>query len=372
METELPKILYQETNPYGSMTAYLEDDGRTIYLYLQAEQNPEFDMMAVWVQNRIPAPKFREVDELQRGIAPILCADEIDQPSLDPPPLEDIRFIWTEEGDGVALFYRDELISFLPPWSGINGLHGYSKYCIKESLTAYPLGNSQHGVIAQRVQSSKDYWEFRAEKDSWKKIQQRRLLYLEERLGKHIKYWSADGGKFPPLAIAKFYPNDYPGVVVYSTIGMSAQNMPTVELYHKNYLNHSRIELAIGIQISEEDNTELWVPHALGEIIKFPWNMRKWLGEGHSITMPRRDPNSLLDFRYFFLSNQFPSKEELEQPLQDTLFSESGQPVKFLFLLPITEEELYYVRSKGAKSFLKLISNEKKSWVHNSQRESFI
>ena len=33
------KVIYQEANPYGSLTAYLEDDGRTVYLYLQSEQN---------------------------------------------------------------------------------------------------------------------------------------------------------------------------------------------------------------------------------------------------------------------------------------------------------------------------------------------
>lgn len=52
-----PKVIYQEANPYGTFTAYLEDDGRTVYLYLQAEQNPEFGIRSVWVCNRTEAPE---------------------------------------------------------------------------------------------------------------------------------------------------------------------------------------------------------------------------------------------------------------------------------------------------------------------------
>lgn len=54
-----PKVIYQEANPYGTFTAYLEDDGRTVYLYLQAEQNPEFGIKSVWVCNRAEAPEKR-------------------------------------------------------------------------------------------------------------------------------------------------------------------------------------------------------------------------------------------------------------------------------------------------------------------------
>lgn len=100
-------ILYQETNPYGSFGAYLEDDGQTIYLYLQSIYNPEKEMKALWVQNRIEAPLNRDNSSLQKGLAPILCRDEIyeNSPINEMEPSQ-IHFIWTEEGDGVALFTR--------------------------------------------------------------------------------------------------------------------------------------------------------------------------------------------------------------------------------------------------------------------------
>lgn len=233
-----PKVIYQEANPYGTFTAYLEDDGRTVYLYLQAEQNPEFGIKSVWVCNRTEAPEKRSIEDLSNGLAPILLRTEVNE-SKPHPALEekDIYFIWTEEGDGVALFYKENLIAFLPPWSGIKGFHGYSIHAKVEALTAYPLGNSEFGIIPDRVNVSRDFWEARSKSGVWKEIQEKRLSFLESIFGKHDKYWSADGGKYPQLGIARFQSEKYPEILIYSTIGMSAQNMPTVELFHKDYEN---------------------------------------------------------------------------------------------------------------------------------------
>jgi hypothetical protein len=377
MEAVEPTILYQETNPYGSMTAFLEDDGRTIYLYLQSQKDPESPIKTVWVKNRIPGPISRDSSDLQDGMAPVLCRDEIEQSDFHSMHPENLYFIWLEEGNGLALFYEDELVAFLPPWSGVKGFHGYSKFAKVESITANPLGNSENGVIPERIRKARDFWEFRSQKDSWKDIQKKRLDYLESKLGAHQKYWSADGGKFPALAIAKFqHPMD-PKIVVYSTIGMSAQNMPSVELYHRQYEKYARIELLFAAKIEDSDQTESWIPHAIGEIIKFPWMMGKWLGEGHSITLSRRDPESLhCNFTHFFISEKFShyksSSTALPVPLDGELISENGQPIHFLYLLPVTEEEVFYIKKAGASSFLKTIEPSGFGWVHHSGRQSFL
>ncbi|MDI7209510.1 suppressor of fused domain protein, partial [Leptospira santarosai] len=72
-----PKVIYQEANPYGTFTAYLEDDGRTVYLYLQGEQNPEFGIKSVWVCNRMEAPDKRTAEDLSSGLAPLLLRSEV-------------------------------------------------------------------------------------------------------------------------------------------------------------------------------------------------------------------------------------------------------------------------------------------------------
>ncbi len=370
-------VIYQETNPYGSFGAFVEDDGRTVYLYLQSIHNPEKEMKALWVQNRIPAPLSRNPEDSKKGLAPYLCKDEIMENSpIEPLDKDKIHFIWTEEGDGVALFYQEKLIAFLPPWSGIKSISGYAKYAKIESITAHPLGDPDHGVLADRIEKSRKFWEFRAEPNSWKSIQAHRLQFLENKMNQHTKYWSADGGKFPHLAILKFVPPSTSDIVLYCTLGMSAQNMPTVELFLKDYENHSRIEIIFALKLVDGvDNTDSWVPNCIGEFIKYPWNMGKWFGEGHTITMPRRDPEALyLNFSHLFLTANPPpgyiNEKQIDSPIQSGLVSEWGQNINFLYAIPITEEEVHYVRTQGAKSFLSLLESKKIGWFHNSERES--
>ena len=380
MEQSVSNLIYQETNPYGSMTAFLEDDGRTVYLYLQSEFNPEFKMKALWIKNRIPSPESRTESDLKLGLAPLLCKGEVTSDMTEEEiKKEDVHLIWTEEGDGLGLFWKEKLIAFLPPWSGLKGIHGYSKYAAVDSITANSMGDAENGgVIADRIRASEKYWEFRASEGSWKSVQKLRMDFLEKHLGPHKKYWSADGGKFPPLAIAKFESTDYPDIVLYSTVGMSAQSMPGVELYHKEYTKYSRVELMFAQKKgTEEDRTESWIPHALGELIKFPWMMGKWFGEGHSISIPRKDPNSLyLNFTHFFFTANPPAlKTEsglLEAPCLSDLISENGQKISFLFLIPITEEEVYFSRNEGSSSLLKSFSEKGYGWAHDSERESSV
>ncbi|MGJ4715867.1 suppressor of fused domain protein [Leptospira interrogans] len=368
-----PKVIYQEANPYGTFTAYLEDDGRTVYLYLQAEQNPEFGIKSVWVCNRTEAPEKRSIEDLSNGLAPILLRTEVNE-SKPHPALEekDIYFIWTEEGDGVALFYKENLIAFLPPWSGIKGFHGYSIHAKVEALTAYPLGNSEFGIIPDRVNVSRDFWEARSKSGVWKEIQEKRLSFLESIFGKHDKYWSADGGKYPQLGIARFQSEKYPEILIYSTIGMSAQNMPTVELFHKDYENFSRIELIFAVKIGSEglERSESWVPHLIGELIRFPWNMAKWFGNGHTITMSRKDPEALyLDFTSILFRDltSFSNTPDLTE-----LISENGKRVRFLTLLPLSEEEKEYAQKDGIQSFERIWNEKGFPWYHDSERQSLI
>ncbi|PJZ59493.1 suppressor of fused domain protein [Leptospira adleri] len=375
-QTMEPKVIYQEANPYGTFTAFLEDDGRTVYLYLQGEQNPEFGIKSVWVCNRVEAPEQRNREDLSDGLAPILLRSEV----LDSKPhaaLEekDLYFIWTEEGDGVALFYKETLYAFLPPWSGIKGFHGYSIHAKVDSLTAYPLGNSEFGVIPDRVQASRDFWEARSQKGAWKDIQEKRLHFLESKLGKHDKYWSADGGKYPQLGIVRFRsPNDS-DVWIYSTIGMSAQNMPSVELFHKDYEDYARIELLLAVKIGSEgpERSESWVPHLIGELIRFPWNMAKWFGNGHTISMSRKDPEALyLNFTSILFRDLETFSSDAKAPDLTGLISENGRQVRFLSLLPVAEEEKEYAQKDGIQSFNQIWDEKKFPWFHDAERQSLI
>lgn len=370
-----PKIIYQETNPYSAFTAFLEDDGRTTYLYLQCENNPEWGIKSVWVRNHIPAPTERDPADFQNGLAPILLHAEVFQPEGLPSFLpEDIHFVWSEEGDSLFLFVGDEMEAYLPPWSGVRNFHGYARGAKESAITASPLGDPNNGVLYDRMVSARSYWESRAEKNSWAKIQKHRLDYLESLFGPHEKYWSADGGKYPQLGIAQFRPTSMPGTKVFATIGMSAQNQPAVELYHKDFEGFSRIELLLAFKIPENsDRSEEWIQHLLGEMIKFPWNTGQWFGHGHTLGMNRRDPDQLyLEFTTCVLRNlSHPDTYMIPEalPALDTLVSENGQPVNFLALIPISEEEKLIVQTEGSAKFFEHSDQLAVGWIHDPERK---
>jgi hypothetical protein len=364
-------ILYQETNPYSSMTAFLEDDGRTVYLYLQSQFNPGYKMQSVWVKNRVPAP---DTTDLSTGMAPVLSKTEVVDPyNISPISVEDVHFIWLEEGNGVALFVKEKLCAFLPPWSGVQGFHGYSANAKIEATTAHPLGNPDYGVLADRIAGSRKFWEFRAEKDSWSKIQSGVLSHLEAQFGSHTQYWSADGGKFPIIGIAKFRTGQ---LSIYSTVGMSAQNMPCVELFVKNYQAEARIELVIAIQEPTGNLSETWAPHFIGELVKYPWNMQNWFGEGHSISLPKKDPLSETEFDHlvFVKKTDFSQigDQKIEMPRLEGFVSADRNPVNFLFLIPILEEERLFLVDHGFSELLALANEKALGWVHQPDRDSLL
>ncbi|MCU0824570.1 MAG: suppressor of fused domain protein [Leptospira sp.] len=375
MNQNIPKVIYQEANPYGSFTAFLEDDGRTIYLYLQSHNNPEWPMKSLWIRNLIDAPAERDPEDFDRGLAPILTVAEVTNPKGLPSFNEDqIHFIWSEEGDSVFLFLDEELIAYLPPWSGVKGIHGYAREAKENAIAASPLGDPNNGVIAERSKLSRKFWESVSEKDHWKKAQSLRLDFLESKLGKHTKYWSADGGKYPSLGIASFSPKEFPGVRIFSTIGMSVQNQPSIELYHKNFEDYARIELVFAIQIPKdsEDKSETWIQHVLGEMVKFPWNTGIWFGHSHTIQNPRKDPDQLyLDFNWFVFRNL---TEELLESSSDSLpnlvglITENGHRANFLFLTPISTEERICFMREGSLKFWDTWKKEGLSFYHESER----
>jgi hypothetical protein len=154
--------------------------------------------------------------------------------------------------------------------------------------------------------------------------------------------------------------------------------MPTVDLFHKDYLDYARIELVIAVRHLPGDKSETWVPHFLGELVKFPWNMTKWLGAGHTISMNRRDPDALhLNFTSAILLKDLspvdnPDLKLAEVPDLNGLITESNQPVNFLFIQPINDEEAYFMRSEGSKALMSLIAEKGVGWVHNSEREGLL
>jgi len=330
-------------------------------------------MKSLWIQNLIAAPKERETEEMRDGLAPLLTIDEVKDPNPHPiPNVEELFLVWTEEGDGVALFEKEELIAFLPPWSGIQNIHGYNRNAKENAITASPLGDGKHGVLVDRVTQSQKFWESASDTNRFSKWQKKELEFLEAKLGPHDKYWSADGGKYPKLAIVSFLPPSIPGTKIFVTIGMSMQNQPSIELYHKDFENHARIELALGIQLPKDsqDQSETWVQHVLGEMIKFPWNTGIWFGHAHTIQNPRKDPLQLYqNFSWMIFYEESSNALSRKEYSLEGLESDNGRPVRFLHLLPIGEEEKLYITSESSQKFFEVWNRSGFPMTHDSERK---
>lgn len=362
---ESREVLIEQTNSYGSMHAVLEDDGRTVYLYLFPVQNPS-DMVALWVANRLPAPDAPDRDAMMRGEPPLMPCEYCKHPEGSSPfESEWLSLVWFEEGDGLALFYRDSLLAVMPGWAGVGGFCGYSRDAAAQHELAWPLEGEALENMSRRVDDAKAHWTWRVEEDSWSSIRDSRLEFLERRLGPHGRYWAVDGGSYPPLAIALFQPPAYPGIAVYATIGMSAQPMPKVEMYHGDPAPFRRIECAIAT-VGEQD----WAPRLLSSTAGFPWKNITWIGSGHTLENgPERPGGEPLVS--LFASEPPPhgqralfSRSKRDMPDLTGLVDSSGDPVTFLWAMTISSRERDMAREMGSEALLDDLRRQGRGWVN--------
>src|SRR5689334_20933837 len=93
--------LAEATSPFGSLVAVLEDDGRTVYLYVHHAEQREWGMKALWVANRGPAPTVVDDEARAAKIAPRATRGATRHPD-GFAPLEEgaVELVWTDAGDG--------------------------------------------------------------------------------------------------------------------------------------------------------------------------------------------------------------------------------------------------------------------------------
>ena len=198
------------------------------------------------------------------------------RPQLDPRTLE---VVWFEEGDGVALLEAGQPLCVIPSWSDMDGgIPGYSREAIgrqpvrvrarrrdRGARSAHPAGAGLLGLAARR--------------GCLGGLPAVAAGPPPGRLGPGGYYWHDVGRQSKsPLGRTETGPrptavpaprNATPGATtppasraplvgvserpargdraynVLTTVGMSCQRMPTVELYEDNVGDHARIELAV-------------------------------------------------------------------------------------------------------------------------------
>ncbi|MGP7998125.1 MAG: suppressor of fused domain protein [Streptosporangiaceae bacterium] len=351
-----PDILLSSDSPYGSRRLVVEYDGSTTAAYVYDQSSV---IAAVWIANHRPAPQVADPAQAAAGQAPVMPAGHTKHPAglpqLDPRVL---RALWFEEGDGVAVAEGGRLLAVIPGWSDVSrGMPGYSRECIGQTPFAWALDDALEG-LGPRADRATEFWRWRASDGAWAGFQQALLGHLLGRLGPGSRYWDVSAGKMPQAGVSERPPTRDRPFTVLSTIGMSCQRMPVVEQFAED-ASSARIELALATTMPSPDAARifLWLAH-------YPWRAVTWFGPGHTIrwyhepaTFPLGGGNTavlLLDDPAQLIGPEVPDMSG---------FSFGGDPVRWLWVLPISEPERLFAKERGSASLVTQLAAHRRSWV---------
>jgi hypothetical protein len=367
------RVLLSDTSPYGSRVLDVECDHVATAAYLRRSDGAT--VAAAWVANHQDAPYHADLARLNAGLVPAMPAGRTKhpkgRPALDARSLE---VVWFEEGDGAALLEGGQPLCVVPGWSDMDhGVPGYSREAIGRSPFAFALDDEiEH--LGPRILQAQAFWDWRRGHGAWEGFQQGVLGHLLARLGPGGYYWHDVGRQGrakaePPVGAA---PATQPLVGVserpargdrtynvLSTVGMSCQRMPTVELYEDNVGEHARIELAVATTLPSQRAGSIfpW-------LAQYPWRAVtsfapgdnvKWYHQARTFPLgPRWEGVLLLD-----------NPNRLEGPNAPDMagFSFGGDPVQWLWLVPITEAERQFGKEEGPDALIERLAGEGRSWV---------
>jgi len=354
---EQPRILLESESPYGSRRVVVECDGATTAAYLHSSTGP---IAATWIANHVPAPETVDQGRLDAGHAPLMPAAHTKHPDGRPIPEPDaLRALWLEEGDGVVILEYGGPLAALPGWSDMaEGLPGYCRDVIGQTPFGWSLDDAMEG-LGPRITQAEDFWRWRADQGAWAGTQQAVLGHLLGKLGPGGRYWDVGGGKQPLVGVSERPPAGQRPYTVLSTVGMSCQRMPVIEQMGELAKGGARIELAIATTIPSTDAARIFL--WLGQ---YPWREAAWLGDGHCVpwyhepsTFPLGGGNEAVLFLDKPGSLLGPDVPDLSG------FSFSGEAVRWLWLVPISDTERVLAAERGPTSLVTHLAAQRRSWV---------
>lgn len=351
------QVLLEEVNSNGNIQAIVEADERVVCLYLfHADDFEGPRVRTCWVRNLAPAPAELNVSDMREGRPPLLPTSCCAHPRGAPAPdASTLSVVWFEEGNGVALFENDELLAVIPPWSGHGGFHGYARDCTQESPLCWPMPKER--ALFERIEQARDYWRVWDDPNLWTAFQEPVVRKLEKQLGApHAKYFAIDSGEWPPKAMLRF---DLADRYVFATVGVALRAQPNVEMSTDDPARCRRIELAAALDASCPAGELSGFGQWISGLASYPWNQYTWLGPGHTIPCGAV-PASLGGARFPFVilvAGTTPETSLLEAGFRN-------DPITYLWLLPITEQERDVAMNEGAEALLQRLGKIARDPVH--------
>lgn len=362
-------VVHAAASPYGSRRLTVETDGEVTAAYLKDARDSVVG--AVWVANHREAPRDLDQSRLDAGHAPLLPESHVrhpaGRPALNPEGLE---VVWFEEGDGVALLEEGDLLLVIPGWSDMGrGIPGYARDAMLQSPFAFPL-DEEIDDFGPRVDQAREHWKRCRADGSWAEFQQSILGHLLQRLGPSGHYWHDVGRQLasgkpsmaPTVGVSERPARGDREFTVLSTVGMSRQRMPTVELYEDDVAPYGRIELAVASTLPSQRSGSIfpW-------LAQYPWRSVTWFAPGDVVkwyhearTFPLGNGESswegvlLLDDPNRLAGPEAPGMTGLRL---------NGDAVRWLWLVPITGEEHRFAKSEGSDALIRRLAQQGRSWV---------
>jgi hypothetical protein len=329
----MARVLLEDVSPLGNAHAVVEANGDVCFFYLSGAPETKLGMRAVWVRNLKRAPKQFKAKRGEPPMNPQAFCKNAEAGAL--PTAEELRVCWLPEGNGAALFEREELLAVIPPQSGHGDFHGYARDCVGQGPVAWEMPKGP--ALAHRFEEAAAFWSA-WETNLWPDIQDRLIESIEATLGKHSSYYAIDDDKWPPRALLRI-PTQAGTVLI--TIGMSILPQPDLETDNARELR--RVELGVLLPKSWSDaSVQRFASYMSGQA-STPWARLTWLGPGHTVEC---DAWSSSDLTAALLVREHPGLPRVALPAQ---FSD---PVSVLWLVPITEREREHAIANGSAALL--------------------
>ncbi len=352
-----PATLLDSDSPYGSRRVVIEYDSWTTAAYMHDSGDP---IAATWLANHRKAPGDVNLTLLDSGQAPEMpegyTKHPDGRPAMDP---QELRAVWFEEGDGVALYEGNDLLAVIPGWSDMSkGMPGYTRDVIGQTPFAWSLDDAMEG-LGPRVTEASDFWRWRLDPQAWAQFQQGMLGHLLARLGPGARYWDVSGNRRPQVGVSERSPTGRRSYTVLTTVGMSCQRMPGIEQTGPGASSSARIELAVATTLPSNQAARIFL-----WLAQHPWREVTWIENGQSIRWyhePSSFPLGSGNEAILFIDN--PGRLLGPEVPDLSGFTVGGEPVTWLWLIPISNRERLLAKSRGATSLVNQMASQRRSWV---------
>jgi hypothetical protein len=235
---------------------------------------------------------------------------------------------------------------------------GYSSDVIGQTPFGWSLDDAMEG-LAPRLERSRAYWRWRQSPNGWGQFQHALLGHLLPRLGPGGHYWDSSAGNQPLTGVTERPPGPRRPYTVLSTVGMSCQRMPVVEQVLDDPSGYARIELAIATTLpsAQVARVFLW-------LATYPWRAVTWFGPGHSVRWYHEPSTFPLGAAFgSVLLLDSPGALPGPEPPDLSGFTFGGDPVRWLWIVPISERDRQLAKERGSASLVSRLAAQHRSWV---------